>query len=100
VHEHFLLILSCGTSFHSWWYLKLKALIEIRDWEQLEQFAKSKKSPIGFEPFVEHLLVSGNQRQAVRYVPRCESKNRADMYVKAGEWVKAAEGERRVNPGS
>lgn len=76
----------------SWWYLKLKALTEIRDWEQLELFAKSKKSPIGYEAFVEHLLATGNQRQAVKYIPRCESRNRADMYAKAGEWVKAAEG--------
>lgn len=35
-----------------WWWIKLKALTENRDWEQLEAFAKSKKSPIGYEPFV------------------------------------------------
>lgn len=35
-----------------WWWLKLKALIDVRDWEGLEAFAKSKKSPIGYEPFV------------------------------------------------
>lgn len=78
---------------YRWWYLKLKSLTEIRDWEQLELFAKSKKSPIGYEPFVEHLLATGNQRQAIKYIPRCENRNRADMYVKAGEWIKAAEGE-------
>lgn len=35
-----------------WWYVKLKALTANRDWEGLEAFAKSKKSPIGYEPFV------------------------------------------------
>jgi len=35
-----------------WWWIKLKALAHIRDWEGLESFAKSKKSPIGYEPFV------------------------------------------------
>lgn len=30
------------------WWLKLKALAEKGDWEELEKFAKSKKSPIGY----------------------------------------------------
>lgn len=32
-----------------YWWIKLRALVEIRDWENLEKFAKSKKSPIGYE---------------------------------------------------
>lgn len=35
-----------------WWWLKLKALAESKDWDGLEAFAKSKKSPIGYEPFI------------------------------------------------
>jgi hypothetical protein len=35
-----------------WWWIKLKALVEMKDWEGLDAFAKSKKSPIGYEPFV------------------------------------------------
>lgn len=35
-----------------WWWLKLKALATTHNWEGIEQFAKSKKSPIGYEPFV------------------------------------------------
>lgn len=35
-----------------WWWVKLKALASIKDWDGLEAFAKSKKSPIGYEPFV------------------------------------------------
>ncbi|KAI8887949.1 hypothetical protein K501DRAFT_174170 [Backusella circina FSU 941] len=31
------------------WWVKLRALVEIRDWENLEKLAKSKKSPIGYE---------------------------------------------------
>ncbi|KAI8391556.1 Vps16, C-terminal region-domain-containing protein [Radiomyces spectabilis] len=31
------------------WWIKLRTLVEIRDWENLEKLAKSKKSPIGFE---------------------------------------------------
>lgn len=35
-----------------WWWLKIKALSTTHNWEGLETFAKSKKSPIGYEPFV------------------------------------------------
>ena len=35
-----------------WWWLKIKALAQTKDWDGLEAFAKSKKSPIGYEPFV------------------------------------------------
>lgn len=31
------------------WWVKLRALVEVRDWENLEKLAKSKKSPIGYE---------------------------------------------------
>ena len=34
------------------WWIKIKALARNKDWEGLENFAKSKKSPIGYEPFV------------------------------------------------
>lgn len=34
------------------WWIKLKALARNKDWDGLENFAKSKKSPIGYEPFV------------------------------------------------
>jgi hypothetical protein len=42
-----------GTSTDSrFWWIKIKALARNKDWEGLEAFAKSKKSPIGYEPFV------------------------------------------------
>lgn len=34
------------------WWIKLKTLAATHNWEGLEAFAKSKKSPIGYEPFV------------------------------------------------
>lgn len=30
------------------WWLKLTALANLEDWEELEKFSKSKKSPIGY----------------------------------------------------
>lgn len=82
------------------WHVKMRALIEQRDWEQLESFAKSKKSPIGYEPWVEQLLATGNLRQATAYVNRCEQRNRIELFVKCGEWVEAGrEAARRQDRG-
>lgn len=37
------------------------------------------------------LLVMGCHREALRYVPKCEARNRVELYVKCGEWVTAGE---------
>ncbi|GAA5989686.1 hypothetical protein JCM10908_000587 [Rhodotorula pacifica] len=73
------------------WYLKLRALIALRDWDALDTFARSKKSPIGYEPWVDELIRAGAQRQAVRYVDRCDPRNRVELYIKCGEWVMAGQ---------
>ncbi|RIB09211.1 Vps16, C-terminal region-domain-containing protein, partial [Gigaspora rosea] len=31
------------------WWMKLKALVEVREWDELDRFSKQKKSPIGYE---------------------------------------------------
>ncbi|KAF9051351.1 vacuolar protein sorting 16 isoform 1 [Panaeolus papilionaceus] len=68
------------------WYLKLYALTESRDFESLDTFSKSKRSPIGYEPFVRHLVEKGFPKEAVAYVAKCDSPKRADLYVECGEW--------------
>ncbi|KAF8707479.1 Vps16, C-terminal region, partial [Rhizoctonia solani] len=73
------------------WYVKLYALTELRDWDGLEQLAKSRRSPIGYEPFVTHLVAQGHLKQAASYVPRCDAPKRAELYVKCGEWRSAGE---------
>lgn len=73
------------------WYVKLHALTATRDWEGLDAFAKSKRSPIGYEPFVRHLIEKGHPTQAVPYVARCDSPKRADLYVDCGEWRMAGQ---------
>ncbi|KZV75893.1 vacuolar protein sorting-associated protein 16 [Peniophora sp. CONT] len=72
------------------WYIKLHALTEIRDFEALETFAKSKRSPIGYEAFVRHLLDKGHPTQAATYVARCDAPRRVDLYVQCGDWRAAA----------
>jgi hypothetical protein len=61
------------------WWIKLKALAATHNWEGLEAFAKSKKSPIGYEPFVvsrirsscrEAFRVADTRRTSSRSSPR------------------------------
>ncbi|KAH8829053.1 vacuolar assembling/sorting protein VPS16 [Flagelloscypha sp. PMI_526] len=70
-------------------YLKLYALTSAQDWEGLDALGKTK-SPIGFEPFVRHLLEKGHPKQAAGFVPKCDGPKRADLYVDCGEWRAAA----------
>ncbi|WWC61373.1 uncharacterized protein I303_103954 [Kwoniella dejecticola CBS 10117] len=81
------------------WWIKLRALAERKDWEGLEAFAKSKKSPIGYEPFVTHLLslTPPQPTHAASFVPRCDPRQRADLYVRCGDWGRAAESAKERN---
>ena len=71
------------------WNIKLYALTSIRDFEGLEAFAKSKRSPIGYEVFVRHLIEKGHLKEAATFVPRCDSNKRVDLYVDCGDWKAA-----------
>ena len=64
--------------------------MDLRDFEGLDTFSKSKRSPIGYEPFVRRLLQEGHPREATSYVARCDSPKRADLYAECGEWRIAA----------
>ncbi|KAJ7634891.1 vacuolar assembling/sorting protein VPS16 [Roridomyces roridus] len=68
------------------WYVKLEALISTSDLESLDAFSKSKRSPIGYEPFVRQLVEAGHSKEALAYVVRCDPPKRADLYVECGEW--------------
>jgi len=68
------------------WYVKLQALISTSDLEGLDAFSKSKRSPIGYEPFVHQLVEAGHSKEALSYVVRCDPPKRADVYVECGEW--------------
>ncbi|KAF8068755.1 vacuolar assembling/sorting protein VPS16 [Lyophyllum atratum] len=68
------------------WYLKLHALTTLGDFEALEAFSKSKRSPIGYEAFVRHLVDTGHSKEAVTYVAKCDGPRKAEMYVLCGEW--------------
>jgi hypothetical protein len=74
------------------WWLRLKALVEMRDWESLEKFAKEKKSPIGYEPFVDLCIEAKANPEAAKYVSKITTPaTRAEYYLKLGMWKEAAD---------
>jgi hypothetical protein len=75
-------------------YIRLRALVAARHWVEIEDSAKQKKSPIGWEPFFNEVLAAGNTRVASVFIPKCTTLSvteRADMWVKCGLFVKAGE---------
>lgn len=76
------------------WWIRLRALVAKRDWNEIEDIAKAKKSPIGWEPFFNLILQAGNPHLAASFVPKCtglEQGAAIAMYEKCGLRVKAAE---------
>lgn len=71
------------------WHVKLRALAEASDFAGLDAFSKSKKSPIGYEPFVHVLAERGHKSEAIAYVPRCDPPRRPDLYVACADWASA-----------
>ena len=41
---------------YSYWWAKIRGLADIPDFEELERFSKQKKSPIGYEVFLLHVM--------------------------------------------
>ncbi|KAK5709637.1 Vacuolar protein sorting-associated protein 16 [Elasticomyces elasticus] len=78
----------------TYWWLRLRALVAKRDWGELEEVGKNKKSPIGWEPFYNEVLGAGNTKLASSFVPKCTNlpvEERIEMWVKCGMIVKAGE---------
>ncbi|KXJ28267.1 vacuolar protein sorting-associated protein 16 homolog [Exaiptasia diaphana] len=71
-------------------WLKVRALAESMDWIELDKFAKSKRSPIGYEPFVDACLEANNRLEAEKYLPRVQPENKVLYHVKLGKLEEAA----------
>lgn len=78
----------------TYWWIRLRALVSRRDWKELEEISKLRKSPIGWEPFFNEILGAGNPKVASLFVSKCTSltvPERIEMWVKCGMVVKAGE---------
>lgn len=75
-------------------WLRLRALVAERHWNELEELAKQKKSAIGWEPYFNEVLGAGNTRVASVFIPKCSglsAAERVEMWMKCGLVVKAGE---------
>lgn len=85
---------SFGVQPKTFAWIQLRALVDARNWNALEEISRQKKSPIGWEPYFNAVLGAGNTRLASLFVPKCMGlapKDRVDMWVKCGMVGKAAE---------
>nr|CAG4635949.1 EOG090X01BU [Eubosmina coregoni]SVE69644.1 EOG090X01BU [Eubosmina coregoni] len=73
------------------WWLKLTTLAEIGDWIELEKLSRLKKSPIGYEPFVDVCLQYDKMDEAQKYLPKVEEHLSIKYYVKAKLFNDAAQ---------
>ncbi|XP_031556502.1 vacuolar protein sorting-associated protein 16 homolog [Actinia tenebrosa] len=73
------------------YWIKVRALAESRNWLELERFSKAKKSPIGYEPFVDACLEFNSRIEAEKYLTRVLPENKVHYYLKLGKIVEAAE---------
>eukprot|EP00158_Paraphelidium_tribonemae_P006784 Partr_v1_DN27971_c0_g1_i2_m11137 putative vacuolar protein sorting len=74
-----------------WWFLKVEAYSDARDFDNLEKLARSKRSPIGYEPFVRACMRHQNLLEAKKYVLKMDSGKRAEMYMRIGAHKESAE---------
>ncbi|CAO1599107.1 Vacuolar protein sorting-associated protein 16 [Xanthoria calcicola] len=78
----------------TWWWLRLRGLVARRDFGELEELSKQRRSPIGWEAFFNEVLGTGQQKLAGLFVPKCtglSAQERSEMWVKCGMIVKAGE---------
>ncbi|XP_069790601.1 vacuolar protein sorting-associated protein 16 homolog [Narcine bancroftii] len=73
------------------WWLKIAALAEKGHWEELEKFSKSRKSPIGYMPFVEICVKHRNKYEAKKYVAKVSPEQKVKGYIMVGDLDQAVE---------
>ncbi|POS86939.1 vacuolar protein-like protein sorting vps16 [Erysiphe pulchra] len=76
-------------------WIRLRALVSKRDWNELEDLFKARKSPIGWVPFFNLILAAGNPRLAGIFIPKIvptvQPSEIIVMYEKCGMRLKAVE---------
>ncbi|KAG4068339.1 hypothetical protein HA402_007859 [Bradysia odoriphaga] len=67
-----------------YWWLRIEVYAAHFQWDELDKFSKSKKSPIGYEPFVEVCLKYNNVAEARKYLAKCSSHKKIKWFIRAG----------------
>lgn len=63
--------------------MRILTLSDQENWEELEKFSKSMRSPIGYQPFVEVCLQKNNSREALKYIERCPDERKVHWFMRA-----------------
>ncbi|XP_076673507.1 vacuolar protein sorting 16 [Andrena cerasifolii] len=64
-----------------YWWLRIQCLAEQSMWSDLEKFSKSKKSPIGYEPFIDQCLQYKEEGEAKKYLPKVKDELKVKYLV-------------------
>uniref|UniRef100_A0A3B5ML19 Vacuolar protein sorting-associated protein 16 homolog n=1 Tax=Xiphophorus couchianus TaxID=32473 RepID=A0A3B5ML19_9TELE len=83
--------MSLGPGCDWYWWLKLTSLAEKEQWEELEKFSKSKKSPIGYLAFVEVCMKNNNRHEAKKYVSKVTPEQKVKAHLAVGDLEGAAD---------
>lgn len=68
-----------------YWRVKVRALAECRNWQELHTFGMNRTSPIGYEPFIEAFLRYEKKELALPFVQKLKSpETQAMFYDKMG----------------
>jgi len=78
-------------SERKYFWLKVRAFGESGQWAELNALAKTKKSPIGFAPFLDVCLKQGERAQAAKYLSLLGQEDRLRYALKLGALGEAAE---------
>jgi len=78
-------------SDRKYFWLKVRAFGDTQQWSELSGLVKNKRSPIGFEPFINICLKHGAESEAKKYLQFCSNEEKLRACVKLGRIQEAAE---------
>ncbi|XP_060525392.1 vacuolar protein sorting-associated protein 16 homolog isoform X2 [Cylas formicarius] len=73
-----------------YWWLKISSLASQQKWEELDNFSKLKKSPIGYTPFIDVCLEHDRKDEAMKYLSRVSNDLKVKYCLKIGNFEEAA----------
>ncbi|KAH1027550.1 hypothetical protein HUJ05_001035 [Dendroctonus ponderosae] len=74
-----------------YWFLRINTLAALKEWIELDKFAKLKKSPVGYGPFVDACWANHNKDEALKYMQKVPDDLKAKYYLKIECYSEAAE---------
>ncbi|ORX64918.1 hypothetical protein DL89DRAFT_271706 [Linderina pennispora] len=73
------------------YWIKVHALVQRRDWAELARLANARKPPIGYRAFVDECIGALQYQEAARYIAKCDQGERAELFLRIGYYHEAAQ---------